>query len=350
MKKRLLTILMSAALVASVVAPSFVVKAADVDDGFAGDASLFITHSDGVDFNGLSGNLDSIVENGYIYLRTDVSIEANNPPSGTEILEISNMTNIESVEYRTKNSTVWNDAMGFIVNTNHTYTNKYNIKRYYRIKISGDVNFYIQYKVYTPVGVMDYASFPRCIVVQGNDSSTWFERPQQDPEDIQYRVQDYSGESSYPTKDGKLFAGWYTDKTYSTPYLESTGAAYAKFVDENVLGTRFQWKTDRTAVRFVSSVDSLNYDHVGFKFSGTYGNKTIEEKEKSVTKVYNTINAAGQEVYPTILSDDSAYFFTYTIRNMDANTGSTWSVTPYYVTLDGKKVYGATRTYPDTQQ
>ena len=47
---------------------------------------------------------------------------------------------------------------------------------------------------------------------------------------------------------------------------------------------------------------------------------------------------------PTVFSDDSEYFFTYTIRGMDGTKASTWDVTPYYVTLDGTTVIGKSGT------
>ena len=224
------------------------------------------------------------------------------------------------------------------------------VKRKYRIKVTGNVSFSLHYKVYTPVGIANYASMFRNIVFENNGFSTWIERPDNDPENIQHNVANYGGEGEdpYPTKEGKLFAGWYTDKTYDTPYLESTGYAYAKFVDEAVLSSRHQWKNDHTALRFVSSIDSIDYDCVGFIFSGTYGDKVIEETDKSVTKVYKSIYAGEQQLSPTTISDESEYFFIYTVRNMDSSIGSSWTVTPYFVTLDGTKVLGETSTFSYT--
>ena len=149
-----------------------------------------------------------------------------------------------------------------------------------------------------------------------------------------------------PTKAGKIFAGWFEDAEFTTPYMETTGKAYAKFIDEDVLGTKFQTAMDGTAVRFLSSLDSMDYQSVGFKFTGTYGNTTITEKTKSVEKLYTSIKADGQTVLPSVFSDDSAYFFTYTVRGMDPQVDSTWDVTPFYVTLDGTTVEGTSGLYP----
>ena len=106
-------------------------------------------------------------------------------------------------------------------------------------------------------------------------------------------------------------------------------------------------KNDKTAVRFVSTIDNcLDYTSVGFKFTGDYGAKHIDT-EKTCTKVYKNINADGQTLTPSTAFDntDSAYFFTYSVRNMDGTTSSTWTVTPFYVTPDGTKVYGTTKDY-----
>lgn len=50
-----------------------------------------------------------------------------------------------------------------------------------------------------------------------------------------YYVDRYKESGTYPTKEGKVFAGWYTDETLEEPYLDSTGIAYAYFIDERYL-------------------------------------------------------------------------------------------------------------------
>ena len=75
-----------------------------------------------------------------------------------------------------------------------------------------------------------------------------------------------------------LFAGWFTDASCepSTALTDAqaTGVAYAKYVPKEILGLRVQvtsklWdddpKNDSTgALRFVTSVDTLDYSEVGF--------------------------------------------------------------------------------------
>ena len=169
------------------------------------------------------------------------------------------------------------------------------------------------------------------------------------PADGKYDVAVYkSGDTpTYPTKEGKLFAGWYDDDEFTTVHTGNTGLAYAKFIDEDVLAIKFQVANNGSAVRFVSSLDSMGYEQVGFKFTGTYGNAVITEKTKYTETLYTKITADGESILPTVFSGESQYFFTYTVRGMtDAGTNSTWKVTPFYVTLDGTTVTGKTGNYP----
>ena len=152
---------------------------------------------------------------------------------------------------------------------------------------------------------------------------------------------------TYPTQEGKLFAGWFTDETCTTEYTATTGYAYAKFIDEKVLTMKFQVANDGSAVRFISSLDSDKYSQIGFNFTGTYGNAVISAHTKTTNSLYNKITAAGESMLPTVFSNESNYFFTYTVRGMtNASTESTWNVTPFFVTLDGTTVTGKAGTYP----
>ncbi len=192
--------------------------------------------------------------------------------------------------------------------------------------------------------------FNKVTFVEGNNTS-YIEIRNVDG-DLIYDVEDYkSGETAtYPEKDGEIFAGWYTDDTYKTVFNNTTGTAYAKFVDAKMLTVKFQWSLpDHNALRFVSSIDHLDYIDVGFIINGTYGNSAIVDKKKSVSSVFTGITANGVRITPDVFCDTSQYFFTYTIRNMDGNTSLTWNIKPYFVTPDGTTVIGTTGklTYPD---
>ena len=149
---------------------------------------------------------------------------------------------------------------------------------------------------------------------------------------------------------GKIFAGWYEDADFTTTYTETTGYAYAKFIDEDVLTVMAQTKKEDgndVAIRFVSTIDEgVDYQEIGFKFTGTYGESIISEKTKSCQYVYSKITAAGEDILPTSYSDDSAYFFTYVVKNLAKS--STWKVTPYFVTPDGTTVLGTENSFETT--
>lgn len=98
-----------------------------------------------------------------------------------------------------------------------------------------------------------------------------------------------------------------------------------------------------TAIRFVSSIDSDRYQSIGFIISGTYGDRTITNKQREITHLYRTIKAVNETVKPSVFSDESKYFFAYTVRELQEL--STWNVRPFYVTLDGTKVVGKAGDY-----
>ena len=131
----------------------------------------------------------------------------------------------------------------------------------------------------------------------------------------------------------------------------TTGYAYAKFVDEDVLSVQAQLDgktkaasdTEKTRMRFVTTVDCLDYDKVGFVVSTP--NKTATFKSSTV---YETLNATGLEVpyTPDDISSDSEYFATIILGNLSATTADlekVFTVTPFWVTADGTTVTGITR-------
>ena len=85
-----------------------------------------------------------------------------------------------------------------------------------------------------------------------------------------YKGDKASTEWTYPTQEGKIFAGWYTDETYKTVYTKTSGTAYAKFVDDNVLVVKKQlnsgvsYDSETANIRFLTAIDSLAYFSVTF--------------------------------------------------------------------------------------
>lgn len=157
-----------------------------------------------------------------------------------------------------------------------------------------------------------------------------------------------------PTKANYVFGGWYTEDNESAPIKAgdkvNAETVYAKFVPAYVLSVKGQNGAMRTSVtessetatmRLVSSVDSLKYESVGCELMfNNEGNKVTRES----TKVYETLTVDGvDKPYSAsdIFGEVSEYFITWKITNIPhADFTTKVYVKPYWVTMDGTKVYG----------
>lgn len=154
-------------------------------------------------------------------------------------------------------------------------------------------------------------------------------------------------EYTAPTKDGCVFAGWFTDPELTQPLDKGVkaGYAYAKFVDCQTLTMRYQLKSDTSDaadLRMLTSVDSLNYSNVVFEV-------TIQNRSAQVpcTTVYNKINAGGMKIEnaSAVFGPDARYFVTFTMLNIPQTLFDTdITITPRWETLDGTVVLGTGRT------
>lgn len=154
-----------------------------------------------------------------------------------------------------------------------------------------------------------------------------------------------------PTKDGYFFAGWYDkgDET-GTAYtsVSNVNKAYAKFVPAYVMSVKAQnlYTTKagvgKTSTRFVSAVDSDDFQKVGFVISNGKG----VEKEIDATKVYGKLYAKADDnddyKRGTQMFGAGANYLS--VLEMSGIPESAWEddfyIRPYWVTLDGTKVYG----------
>lgn len=153
------------------------------------------------------------------------------------------------------------------------------------------------------------------------------------------------------------FAGWYKDETCKnvwTGKTSKTDVAYAKFVPSDIFAVACQvqsgtveGQTGTSQLRLVSTVDSLNYNQVGFKVSlgdkqlESYWTdsvaKTIEVTDSSKSKVAFTVN-------PTAFNANSKYFTTVTVVDITADSFTeAFYVIPCWETLDGTQVEGFSR-------
>ena len=158
--------------------------------------------------------------------------------------------------------------------------------------------------------------------------------------------------------EGYVFAGWYADKACEKTPIRSaeqvTETAYALFVTENVLSVKVQLSADvlsagtsatKADLRFVTTVDTLKYKEVGFKFV-IDGKETEKSTNTVYTKLY-VVNAEGfvDQLTPKYFSSASNYFSAFTMTGIPTRAWDTAiSATPYWITLDGITVYGTEAT------
>lgn len=193
-------------------------------------------------------------------------------------------------------------------------------------------------------------------------------------EDLE-EVKDYlAGKNTYPTKEGYLFAGWYTtddilDKSDAEVLkyavrnsVPNEGPVYALFVPASVLDVKAQLSgellegldgNEKGSIRFVTTVNSLLYQKVGFEVSYVNSNGAKKSATSSSNKVYDKLYAVGsttdeymengKEYLPTEFSASSKYFKACNLKNIpESDFGVPITVKPFWVTLDGSKVYGET--------
>lgn len=159
------------------------------------------------------------------------------------------------------------------------------------------------------------------------------------------------GNYTYPTRKGFVFSGWYQDAAFTTPISTYTtsGPAYAKFVDENVLKVKWQIKEGTNAssattdLRLITTVDSPNYRNVGFRIScdGMEFESDGYKAETTYTQIAGYVEGVRQNYEPTVFSDASISFKVFRINNIPSSAfESSWYVTPFWTTLDGTTVTG----------
>lgn len=181
------------------------------------------------------------------------------------------------------------------------------------------------------------------------------------------KVADYLANGTYPTMDGKLFSGWYTVENIPTDLEEARAVSlgdaevdenatyFALFVPKHVLSVKAQvsgtlyddnmTNDDSASIRFVTTVDTLQYKKVGFKVSYLGTNETIGSHEvyKQLYAVGSSTDVMTEYTPQGEFCQMSNYFKTGTITGVPASYYNTeFKVTPYWITWDGTTVEGVT--------
>ena len=157
---------------------------------------------------------------------------------------------------------------------------------------------------------------------------------------------------------GYLFAGWFKDDQGVEPIKGADNVAdgakvYAKFVPAYLLSIKNQnldgidETSEKANVRVVSSVDSLNYQKVGFELSRDNGDgsfKTMNSQPAETVKAYSQFSVAGvADPYRAsdVFGEGAEYFTTWKVTGVPNDYFETIiCIRPYWVTMDGVTVYG----------
>lgn len=171
----------------------------------------------------------------------------------------------------------------------------------------------------------------------------------------EYNMSEYWSvtDKKVPVKVGYVFSGWYKDETTPLKQADLTEAdatAIAKFVPAEVLSIKTQAAlgTDTSSLRILSSVDSLNYQEVGFKYKLAI---LPETQTENITKVYRAIKpykgaSESETIYPsdTFVEGVSTYFIAADVSDIkSASYEKIVYARPYWVTMDGTEVMGLAR-------
>ena len=174
-----------------------------------------------------------------------------------------------------------------------------------------------------------------------------------------------------PTLEGYLFGGYYVDdesgadekKPLTSIEGLEAGTYWAKFVPADVLGIKAQVSAnivaddrgDKTvenkennAIRFVTSIDSTEYKHIGFVIQKGPNAEpdTVQTTKYVYSELYYIDSTKGVQSASAgeyFCKDVSQYFKTFTITKVPEvafNTDIT--VTPYWDTWDETRVFGTT--------
>ena len=177
-------------------------------------------------------------------------------------------------------------------------------------------------------------------------------------------VSDYlakEGEDGYPKLDGYLFAGWFTkeqcDASCALAGKTPTETTYALFVPKHMLSVKAQISgnlidsnttNDTTgSIRFITTIDSLAYKEAGFDISyvNEEGNtvSTTTGSKKALRKLYVLDSTEKWAKTPEgTFCGVSKYFKACLLKNvsMEKHYNTVFILKPYFITLDGDKVYG----------
>ncbi len=124
-------------------------------------------------------------------------------------------------------------------------------------------------------------------------------------------------------------------------------AVYGEQIGASTYGTQVKVDTNTYAVRFIATLELLDYDKAGFEITATGTDITGEKNwDKEITTVYTSVKAGTDTYTAAQLGGEGAqYILAMTVSNISiASYGDiTFTFTPY-VEIDGERLYGQTGT------
>ena len=191
-----------------------------------------------------------------------------------------------------------------------------------------------------------------------------------------------------PVEEGYVFGGWFekvdkktdTSETYMNegteeyyaPLTDVSGKAFAKFVPAQVLSVKSQNGVEKESsieeinedtiknidknnpmfTRVVTSLDSANYQKVGFEiylanwlrvYKDGLGDSSPNKEATETTRIYKALMEDGQQKNAqTLFGGESEFLSVWELSAIDTASNATLQiyVRPYWVTTDGTKVNG----------
>lgn len=151
---------------------------------------------------------------------------------------------------------------------------------------------------------------------------------------------DLTGKLEYTGADGMRFAGWFADEACTEPAqlsdVQADMTVYAKYVSDAYLQMKYveqRWLSSRE-LQLMSALDSEDYAQTGFVING------VEIPAASVSSRYGIYTA--RFLFSSVSRNAKLAVLKYDVSGL--RRGASLEITPYWVTLDGTTVYGATRT------
>jgi len=136
---------------------------------------------------------------------------------------------------------------------------------------------------------------------------------------------------------GSFFIPFRGDKAKATdiPTTESD-------VPVEMLDIKVQASSDGTVLRFITAVDSLNYEQVGFRVTPEDGSPIVHPIKTVYEKIDSTTNGVEYKFSPKVVDSSAEYLATAKMKVTDAELD--YTVQAYVVLLDGTTtVYGTER-------